>query len=81
VLKRDQSNYQGKGYFFLAIVFGMMCCSSYAVNNQPDSLTTAQQELTSRPSILQGALSPKSFNSGKLLKSHIEGGSDIERKF
>jgi len=32
VLKRD-SQHQSKGYFFLAVVFGMMCCNSYVQNN------------------------------------------------
>merc|ERR1711981_23687 len=34
-LKRDQGS--NKGYFFLAVVFGMMCCSSYM--NQNGSIT------------------------------------------
>lgn len=29
VLERDQASHRGKGYFFLAVMFGMMCCSSY----------------------------------------------------
>jgi hypothetical protein len=34
VLKRDsQNSMHSKGYFFLAVVFGMMCCSSYVQNN------------------------------------------------
>jgi hypothetical protein len=32
-LKRDQGS--NKGYFFLAVVFGMMCCSSYMNQNGP----------------------------------------------
>ena len=38
VLKREANPTQSKGHFFLAIVFGMMCCSSYMVNNQGESL-------------------------------------------
>lgn len=33
VLKRE-NQIQSKGYFFLAVVFGMMCCSSYVQNNK-----------------------------------------------
>lgn len=29
VLERDSNSQRGKGYFFLAVMFGMMCCSSY----------------------------------------------------
>lgn len=29
VLKRDGQSHQSKGYFFLAVVFGLMCGSSY----------------------------------------------------
>lgn len=38
VLKRDTNGNQGKGYFFLAVMFGMMCCSSYMTDNQPTNL-------------------------------------------
>ena len=35
VLKRDSANSaHSKGYFFLAVFFGMMCGSSYMSNNQ-----------------------------------------------
>jgi hypothetical protein len=35
VLKRDPtSSAHNKGYFFLAVFFGMMCGSSYMSNNQ-----------------------------------------------
>jgi hypothetical protein len=33
VLKRETTSSQSKGYLFLAVMFGMMCCSSYNVNN------------------------------------------------
>ena len=29
VLERDSQSHRGKGYFFLALMFGMMCASSY----------------------------------------------------
>jgi hypothetical protein len=29
VLERDSTSHRGKGYLFLAVMFGMMCCSSY----------------------------------------------------
>lgn len=29
ILDRENASSRGKGYFFLAVMFGMMCCSSY----------------------------------------------------
>jgi hypothetical protein len=29
VLERENASNRGKGYFFLAVMFGMMCCSAY----------------------------------------------------
>jgi hypothetical protein len=30
ILDRENASSRGKGYFFLAVMFGMMCCSSYS---------------------------------------------------
>jgi hypothetical protein len=39
VLQRDGASHRGKGYLFLAVMFGMMCCSSYQAlpSNKPDA--------------------------------------------
>jgi hypothetical protein len=37
VLERDSASHRGKGYFFLAVMFGMMCCSSYQGLPQKES--------------------------------------------
>ena len=78
ILKRDPTANQGKGYFFLAVMFGMMCCSSYMVNNnQASSIPSQPQEVGS--SILNQAYQ-KTFSPGRDLKSH-EANKDIERQF
>ena len=39
VLRREYSQAkQSKGYFFLAAVFGMLCCSSYMSTNTQDQI-------------------------------------------
>jgi len=37
VLERDSQGHRGKGYFFLALMFGMMCCSSQQTIAQPET--------------------------------------------
>jgi hypothetical protein len=44
VLERDGASHRGKGYLFLAVMFGMMCCSSYQT-----PLTKADAKRSSSP--------------------------------
>ena len=59
VLKRDNT-VQSKGYFFLAVIFGMMSCSSYGASG-----LAAQQETANE---LRSQLDQQ-FNVGRDLKS------------
>ena len=56
MLERDSTSHRGKGYFFLAVMFGMMCCSSYQAVPTKDS---------------KRATSPKNFIM-RDIKSHDE---------
>lgn len=45
VLKRDSSSsVQSKGYLFLAVVFGMMCCSSYMGTTLENNSTSTENK-------------------------------------
>lgn len=72
VLERDSASSRGKGYFFLAVMFGMMCCTSYQ---------GADQKILSDQSATAGsARSPKHFIP-RDIKSHEMGDEHIESRF
>jgi len=71
VLERDSASSRGKGYFFLAVMFGMMCGSSY--------LGADGEKII--PSNSAGpARSPKHFIP-RDIKSHDLGDEQMESRF
>jgi hypothetical protein len=75
VLERDSASSRGKGYLFLAVMFGMMCSSSYQ--------GAADQRIISEPSASTsgaGRAGPKHFIS-RDIKSHDLGDEQMESRF